>query len=129
MLLPRPEPFEQRGAFCEPLEPGGSFPTRKSQDAAVGELVLMLRKAPPLHQDFSKPVNSSEALRPETWGNHVLESNQTSEGQAPVQHATSSSVMSSGLVVSKTTADALEELQGYRDLKNRILSQGSKSHI
>ncbi|PON83550.1 Autophagy-related protein [Trema orientale] len=125
----RPKSFEQKGPFCEPLEPGGSFPTRKSQNAAVGALVLMLKKAPPLRQDFSKSVNSSEALRPETWGNYVLENNQTSEGQAPVQHVASSSVMSSGLVVSKTTADALEELQGYRELKNLLLSQGSKSHI
>ncbi|KAM6563555.1 hypothetical protein CsatB_023553 [Cannabis sativa] len=118
----RPESFEQRGPFCEPLEPGGSFPTR-THDAAVGALVLMLRKAPPLRQDFSKSVDSSDALRPEIWGN----TNQTSD--VPVQEAASSSVMSSRLIVSKTTADALEELQGYRDLKNLLLSQCSKSHI
>lgn len=129
MLLCRPESFDQRGPFCEPLEPGGSFPTRKSQDAEVGELVLMLRKAPPLRQDFSKSVNSSEALRPETWDNAVLESDQTLDGLAPGQQVASSSVISSGLAISKTTADALEELQGYRELKNLLLSQGSKSHV
>lgn len=133
LLLPRPESFEQNVPLCDPLEPGGgSYATRKSADAAVGALVLMLRKAPPLRQDFSKSVaNSSGVPRVETWGdsNTVLDSNQISEGLVPVQHVASSSVMASGLITSKTTADALEELQGYRDLKNFLLSQGSKSHI
>ncbi|GMN33150.1 hypothetical protein TIFTF001_003995 [Ficus carica] len=119
----RPDSFELKVPLCDPLEPGGgSYATRKSADAAVGELVLMLKKAPPLRQDLPESVaKSSMVPRTETWGNNItLESN---------QHVASSSVLASGLVASKTTADALEELQGYRDMKNFLLSRGSKSHI
>ncbi|KAF2293198.1 hypothetical protein GH714_038991 [Hevea brasiliensis] len=53
----RPQSFDQRGLLCDPLERGGLFPIRKSQDAAVGALVRMLKKAPPLRQDFSSSVD------------------------------------------------------------------------
>jgi len=42
------------------------FPIRKSNDAAVGELVHILKKAPPLHQNFNTSEHSSilcEGLR------------------------------------------------------------------
>lgn len=129
MLFPRTELFEQKGPLCEPLEPGGLFPVRKSQDAAVGALVLMLRKAAPLCQDFSNSVSLSQALRPESLSNSIQEPERTSEGPAPAQHVASSSGMSSGLNMPKTTADALEELQVYQDMKNLLLKQGSKSHM
>lgn len=111
MLHLRPESFDQRH------EPGGLFPITKSQDAAVGALVRMLKKAPPLRQEVS-----------EMWNNSKQEAILSSESQAPVQPAGSSSVTSSGLITSKTTADALEELRGYRDMKNSLLAS-SKSHM
>lgn len=125
MLTSRTESFERKEPLCEPLD----FPIRKSQEAAVGALVQMLRKAPPLCQDFSNSVSLLPASRPETWSKSIQEPDQTSEGLAPVQHVASSSVMSSGLSMPKTTADALEELQGYRVMKNLLLKQGGKSHI
>lgn len=122
MLHLRPESFDQRH------EPGGSFPIKKSQDAAVGVLVEMLRKAPPLRQEVSDSVSLLHACRPEMWNNSKQEAILSSESQAPVQRAGSSSVTSSGLITSKTTADALEELRGYRDMKNSLLAS-SKSHM
>lgn len=122
MLHLRPESFDQRH------EPGGLFPITKSQDAAVGALVRMLKKAPPLRQEVSDSVSSSHACRPEMWNNSKQEAILSSESQAPVQRAGSSSVTSSQLITSKTTADALEELQGYRDMKNSLLAS-SKSHM
>lgn len=121
----RHESFDQQGLLSEPLEPGGLFPIR-SQDAAVGALVCMLKKAPPLRQDLSSSINSSDATRPEIWRNSNQESSQISEAPSG-QHAASLSVASSSLVASKTTADALEELQGYKEMKNLLLSQGARS--
>ncbi|XP_040370643.1 autophagy-related protein 13b isoform X2 [Rosa chinensis] len=119
----RPESFDQRH------EPGGLFPIKKSQDAAVGALVRMLKKAPPLRQEVSDSVSLSQGCRPEMWSDGKQEANLSSESQAPVQPADSSTVISSGLITSKTTADALEELQSYRDIKNSLLAQSSKSHV
>ncbi|CAN6567628.1 unnamed protein product [Malus baccata var. baccata] len=125
----RPESFDKHVPLCEPHEFEGLFTIKKSQDAAVGALVQMLRKAPPLRQDHSNSVNLSQAGRPEIWSNCSQEPNRSSEGQASVQRAGSSSIVSSGLISSKTTADALRELQGYRDMKNSLIGKGSKPHI
>lgn len=107
------------------LEPSGFFPIRKSQDAAVGALVRMLQKAPPLRQDFT---NSSPNLsRPPTPGssssrNIQQQGTQICETIAPSKgrYAASSSI-----TASKTTGDALEELESYREMKNLLLRQWS----
>lgn len=78
--------------------------SKKSQDAAVGALVRMLRTAPPLRQDSScYSLNLEEA-----------EFNNT---------ATASASSSSGLFMSRKTSDALEELKAYTDIKHLILSK------
>ncbi|XP_031283908.1 autophagy-related protein 13a [Pistacia vera] len=74
---------------------------RKSQDAAVGVLVHMLRTAPPLRQDSS--IYSSHSLRPEDPEGGV--------GTA------------SGFFMPRKTADALEELRSYREMKDLLLSK------
>ncbi|CAB4283656.1 unnamed protein product [Prunus armeniaca] len=98
---------------------------KKSQDAAVGALVQMFRKAPPLRQDNSNSVKFSQACRPEIWSNSSQEPHQPSKGQASIQRDDSSSVISSGHVTSKTTTVALEELQSYREMKNLLLGQAA----
>ncbi|KAL3829419.1 hypothetical protein ACJIZ3_018221 [Penstemon smallii] len=100
----RPSSFDQTRHPSGPFDPDGVFPVKKSQDAAVGALVRMLKKAPPLRQDIS--VNS-----------HLL--NQFSE--EPLKEL---SVATSELISSKTTADALEELRGYKEMKDLLLKQG-----
>uniref|UniRef100_A0A5B6ZS33 Putative autophagy-related protein 13 isoform X1 n=1 Tax=Davidia involucrata TaxID=16924 RepID=A0A5B6ZS33_DAVIN len=119
---PRPGSFDQKGHQCESHEPGGLFPVRKSQDAAVGALVRMLKKAPPLRQDLSQP----ETSQPETLSNCTQEPNKISE-ETGIQRVASSSITSSRIVMSKTTADALEELKGYREMKDLLLRQGGRS--
>ncbi|XVF61846.1 hypothetical protein PTKIN_Ptkin08bG0166800 [Pterospermum kingtungense] len=96
---------------------------RRTQAAAVGALVRMLKKAPPLRQDISSSIHFSESSRPEMWSNNIQEQNQISDAVT-----VASSSASSRLVASKTTADALEELRGYKKMKNLLLSQGSKSY-
>ncbi|KAG5534100.1 hypothetical protein RHGRI_022290 [Rhododendron griersonianum] len=98
----RPGSFDQQAHIREPLEPGGFFQVKKSQDGAVSAHRL-LKKAPPLRQDITNSIISSE--------------------EPGVQNAASLGVVSSGLVLPKTTADALEELRGYTELKDLLLKQ------
>ncbi|XP_010251016.1 PREDICTED: autophagy-related protein 13a [Nelumbo nucifera] len=78
-----------------------AFPSaRKSQDAAVGVLVHMLRTAPPLRQDYS--CYSSQTSKSEFEG-------EVGSG--------------SGFCVPRKTTDALEELKSYREMKDLLLSQ------
>jgi autophagy-related protein 13 len=73
---------------------------RKSQDAAVGVLVQMLRTAPPLRQDSS--CYSSHSMKTEPEG-----------GMATA----------SGFFMPRKTADALDELRSYREMKDLLLSK------
>lgn len=111
------------GHTGEMLETRGLYPIRKSQDAAVGALVHMLKKAPPLRQDSYTSQESSESARPQTYSINTREDNQIIE--SPI----SSSVISSGFSTTKTTADALEEFQGYQEMKNSLLLRGSKPFV
>lgn len=109
----RAESFD-RGDMTQLLEAGRFFPIRKSQGAAVGALVHMLKKAAPLHQDFSTGENLSQGARAENLkSNNFQEPNQILESLTPV------STMSSGN--RKTTSDALEEFHSYREMKNLLL--------
>nr|KJB75213.1 hypothetical protein B456_012G031900 [Gossypium raimondii] len=123
----RPDSYDRRGNPSDPNE-AGLFMNRKSQDAAVGALVRMLKKAPPLRQDIPSSINFSEASRPEMWNNNIQEKNQNTEA-VTVEHDVSSIITSSRLVASMTTADALEELRSYKEMKNLLLSEGGKSCI
>ncbi|XP_010241727.1 PREDICTED: autophagy-related protein 13b [Nelumbo nucifera] len=127
-LHTRPESFDGKRLLSEPLEPGGLFPIRKSQDAAVGSLVRMLKTAPPLHHD-SNSFKLSRASEPENRSKSTKEAEETSDLEVKeVQNTAScSSFTSSRLLMSKTTADALEELQGYREIKELLLRQSSRS--
>ncbi|KAF6156785.1 hypothetical protein GIB67_033254 [Kingdonia uniflora] len=80
--------------------------TRKSQDAEIGELVHMLRTAPPLRQDSSS--YSSQTSR----AGFGAETSATSEYFA-----------------SRRTADALEELRSYREMKDLLISQSGSRII
>uniref|UniRef100_A0A6N2LN20 Autophagy-related protein 13 N-terminal domain-containing protein n=2 Tax=Salix viminalis TaxID=40686 RepID=A0A6N2LN20_SALVM len=73
---------------------------KTSQDAAVGILVHMLRTAPPLRQDPS--CYSSQSLRTDV-----------EEGIGTA----------SGFFMPRKTADALEELRSYREMKDLLLSK------
>ncbi|CAN1847733.1 Autophagy-related protein 13b [Linum perenne] len=116
-LVDRPESFDQKGLLGNQLEPG-AFPIRKSQDAAVGALVRMLKKAPPLRQELSSSMAdySSQDSKSRLWTGTTQPEQQAD--------SSSSSIMSSGLTASKTTADALEELHGYKRMKDFLLRQG-----
>ncbi|XP_059628874.1 autophagy-related protein 13a-like [Cornus florida] len=73
---------------------------RKSQDAAVGALVHMLRTAPPLRQDSSYYSPHASKIEP--------------EGEVG---ATSS------FFLPRKTSDALEELRRFREMKDLLLSK------
>ncbi|KAK2972821.1 hypothetical protein RJ640_028349 [Escallonia rubra] len=79
---------------------------RKSQDAAVGALVHMLRTAPPLRQDSS--CYSSRSLNPGL------------EGDAGT---------ASGFFLPRKTSDALEELRVYKGVKDLLLSKSGARFV
>ncbi|KAJ6792024.1 autophagy-related protein 13a-like [Iris pallida] len=72
--------------------------SHKSQDAAIGALVHMLKTAPPLRQDHSY-------------------SSQSSRSEANCE------VGNSSLFKSQKSSDALEELRSYREIKDILLSR------
>lgn len=122
----RPASFDQKGHPCEPLEPGRLFQVRKTQDAAVAAaLVHMLTRAPPLRHDFSSSINSPESSRPLT----STEQNIKSDPPRVQCVAAAVSVASSGHILPKTTANALDELRGYIDMKDSLVTQGMRSNI
>ncbi|KAH6769477.1 hypothetical protein C2S51_014813 [Perilla frutescens var. frutescens] len=103
-----------------PNEPGVTFLVKRSQDAAVGALVRMLKKAPPLHHDTSVTTQDLQGSKLQTPTNGIQDDTEISE-EPGVQQSYASNLASSGLITSKTTADALEELHGYRKMKDLLL--------
>ncbi|KAJ0840682.1 hypothetical protein HanPSC8_Chr14g0621701 [Helianthus annuus] len=89
----------------------------KSQDAAVGALVQMLKKAPPLQQDLNRSQYVSKTSRPEKSSNQI---------QDHPPHASSNVSSFSRVSGIKTTSDAMEELKGYLDVKQMLLKQSGK---
>lgn len=122
---------QESGLNAEPLEGGGIFPDRKSQDAEVGALVRMLKKAPPLRppppRQDSSSITSSASSRPGSWRNSIQEPYHAPEATIP-PNAASTSTTASALFASKTTADALEEFRVYKEMRNLLLTQGGKSY-
>ncbi|XP_024958809.1 autophagy-related protein 13b isoform X2 [Cynara cardunculus var. scolymus] len=112
----RPGSSDRSGNLGTPHERIGPSTPRKSQDAAVGALVQMLKKAPPLRQDLSRSQNVCKPSRPESSCNQI---------QDPAVVEVGSSSMASSRV--KTTSDALEELKAYMDVKQLLLRQSGKS--
>uniref|UniRef100_A0A7N0T8R7 Autophagy-related protein 13 N-terminal domain-containing protein n=1 Tax=Kalanchoe fedtschenkoi TaxID=63787 RepID=A0A7N0T8R7_KALFE len=100
----RPESLDQKATLSDPLLSGTLIPGQKSQDAAVGTLVRILKKAPPLRQDMSKSLNASGTLTVPSV----------------------SSTISPSTIPTKTTSDALEELQSYREMKDLLLNKSCK---
>ncbi|KAG9131667.1 hypothetical protein Leryth_009420 [Lithospermum erythrorhizon] len=103
-------------------EPGGVFPHKKSQDAAVGALICMLKKAPPLGVDIADSVHTSQSSKSEASRN-FKDPNQTA---AISGKQSASSLTSSRLLPSKTTAAALEELREFSKMKSEIMKQGKR---
>lgn len=83
----------------------------------------MLKKAPPLRQDLSESRNLGRSSKCGSLGSHVREPVLTCANSG----VGSSSLEPSGVFSSKTTTDALEELRGYREMKDLLLRQGGKS--
>lgn len=76
-----------------------STTSRRLQDAAVGDLVHMFKTAAPLRQDLS--YSSSPTSNPEL----------------------NTDVTHSSFFISRKASDALEELRGYRKIKEMLLTR------
>eukprot|EP00252_Welwitschia_mirabilis_P024276 TRINITY_DN7155_c0_g1_i2.p1 TRINITY_DN7155_c0_g1~~TRINITY_DN7155_c0_g1_i2.p1 ORF type:complete len:422 (+),score=37.43 TRINITY_DN7155_c0_g1_i2:927-2192(+) len=89
---------------------------RRTQCAAVGLLVQLLNSAMPLHSESGDSCNPSK-LQPISINN---------EGQRGGVYPLSTFPATQGLgrLAHRTTADALEELRRYKEIKEGLLSQG-----
>jgi len=76
--------------------------SHKSQDAQVGSLVYLLRNAPPLRDHPSYSLQTSRAE--------------------------SSQAASASSAPSRRTSDALEELQAFKEIRERLQCRGSAKH-
>lgn len=84
---------------------------RKSQEAAVGALIQMLKTAPPLQQDSS--IYSSSSHYPNT----------------PNQSQADTFGSASGLLAARKASDALEELRSFREMKEILVSKSCNSQL
>ena len=116
-MSPRPGSSDRSGNLGTPHEHSGPFTPRKSQDAAVGALVQMLKKAPPLRQDLNPSQNVyNKPSRPENSSKQIQ--------VPPVTEVASSNLDSSRVSGIKTTSDALDELKVYTDMKQLLRQSG-----
>lgn len=83
----------------------------------------MLKKAPPLRQGLSESRNLPQAPKPGETPTDCV------EAQVPEAGPGSHQAGPSSRFATKTTADALEELKGYKEMKDLLLRQGGRSHI
>ncbi|XP_057857212.1 autophagy-related protein 13b isoform X1 [Cryptomeria japonica] len=121
----RTDSLDGKGSISESSEIGGQAIVmhKRSHGAAVGALVNMLASASPLCPDFGS-LSSFPSTTAELQGT-------TSEHGAP-SHSVSTSCSGrddSQMVVHKTTADALEELRGYREMKDNLMSQSGTQSV
>ncbi|OVA02089.1 hypothetical protein BVC80_1263g27 [Macleaya cordata] len=91
----------------------------------------MLSTAPPLRQDFSNSIKLSQVSKPEIQSTSTQEPYRSSESEAGgvSDSASDINITSSGLLLLKTTAEALEEFRSYREMKELLLRKGSGSLI
>lgn len=114
-LRSRTGSFDSRGNMSEAMETMGQCSTpRRSQNAAVGALVEMLKSAPPLCSDFQNLSDFSP--------NSAMISRNDSGSDQIVDDINSCSI-SSGPSVGKKAADALQELRNYVEMKDNLLRQ------
>lgn len=122
----RSESFEGTGHTTESLESQGPLAVKKSTDAAIGSLVRMLQTAVPLQQDSSNLSKFLRVPKADSW-REKLQPNQnlvSGKGTHQTSESSNTGITASGLIMPKTTADALEDLRSYREMKDLLLRQG-----
>ncbi|KAI0507752.1 hypothetical protein KFK09_013880 [Dendrobium nobile] len=110
----------------ENLGQGELIPIKRSPDAAVGALVRMLRTASPLQLDNSNTLRSMQVFNDEISSKKFQQEKENNEknDMRKVESSSSLDITASELLKSRTAADALEELQTYKNMRELILKQG-----
>ncbi|XP_010912404.1 autophagy-related protein 13b [Elaeis guineensis] len=126
----RVELSEGKDQVSENLESRGLVPVQRSPDAAVGALVQMLKTAPPLQQDLSNSIRSSQVFRGD-FRNLRIRHNESMEAEVAKSEspASNSEITASGPSKPRTTADGLEELRIYKEMKELLLKQGGSKSL
>ncbi|KAL4182726.1 hypothetical protein AMTRI_Chr11g151660 [Amborella trichopoda] len=116
--------LNQKTNLGKAVESRQMMSAKKSQDAAVGALVHMLRSAPPLRQDSLNSSKLSQVSNVETQGQksqlhdpiHFREEN-------PKTESSLLGISSSGFLAPMTAAVAFEELKNYKEMKDFLLKR------
>ncbi|ERN15991.1 hypothetical protein AMTR_s00030p00024330 [Amborella trichopoda] len=116
--------FDRKTNLGKAVESRQMMSAKKSQDAAVGALVHMLRSAPPLRQDSLNSSKLSQVSNVETQGQksqlhdpiHFREEN-------PKTESSLLGISSSGFLAPMTAAVAFEELKNYKEMKDFLLKR------
>jgi len=95
-------------------EAGGSL--TRSPDAAIGSLMRILKNAPGLRERLLTAPGAPVPQEPSSLQRVMTEEH----GRG----ASSSAVVPSSLMRSRTAADALEELNRYKEIRELILNRG-----
>ncbi|KAM0939853.1 putative HORMA domain superfamily protein [Dioscorea sansibarensis] len=118
VLSKRIGPLDGRGSLEK-----GPLTIRKSEDASIGTLLQMLKTAAPLNKHLPKPILTySQALKDETRNQRVEQNKDMYDGATKLGNPGSNS----RIFKSRTTADALEELQNFKEIKNLLRRQGGR---
>ncbi|KAJ0976580.1 hypothetical protein J5N97_012054 [Dioscorea zingiberensis] len=115
----RIESLNGRACASQNSEKGQLIVRKKEDYCAIGTLLQMLKTAAPLNKDHSKLMRPSQALKHET-GRQRAEQNQDRAMKL------SNTDSNSKIFKSRTTSDALQELQNYKQIKNWLLTTKSK---
>ncbi|KAG6508035.1 autophagy-related protein 13b-like isoform X1 [Zingiber officinale] len=105
---------------------GDLAPVQRSSDAAVGALIVMLKGARPLREDLPNSVRSLQCSEVPSGNPEVQPDKEcTPHVEQPGYHAVS---LTTTLLKSKT-ANALEELRRYKEVKESIIEQSAPKEI
>ncbi|URE09360.1 Autophagy-related protein 13 [Musa troglodytarum] len=96
---------------------------RRSPDAVIGAVVRMLTTAAPLRQGLSDLCRPSQVFMDESL-NPCVQHDQDNTEQSECR-ASTSEILASVLLKSKTAAEGLEELRRYKEMKESILKRGA----
>eukprot|EP01018_Ginkgo_biloba_P034228 Gb_24186 [translate_table: standard] len=127
----RTESLDGKGKVSEAVETSNQTvgTPGRSQDAAVGELVQILKSAPPLCRDFGNLSGFSQKTdvvsRVDSWTDTFQSQSIAKEHDMPGVSVAgfTSGMESSGISLCKTASDALKELKSYTEIKDCLRSQ------
>ncbi|CAN6445503.1 unnamed protein product [Victoria cruziana] len=115
--------FDRKRDINETSKGGQILLVRKSQSAAIGELVEMLQNAAPLRHEGVGSTQQVQVSMPQTLDAKSDHTGNSETGQPTYGSGVSHLGVRSSVCLSRTKADAMEELKSYSEMKDLLLQQ------